>query len=120
MKLTIENIFTLELNQNVWIAKGFDIPDKFQFVGKLIDSDNWKYMILANSRKLISVYINNPKSCYELVNGTMFTTYEEACIEMKKMCLNTIDHYNKHQLKNNPIKVDLSEYKRTLVNINDI
>jgi len=48
----------------------------------------------------------------------LFTTYDECCVRMREQCLDTIDHFNAHQLKKNPIVVSTPE--TPLFTLNDL
>jgi hypothetical protein len=106
MKLTKDNLHELVQGQRIWVAKSFEMPDYYTYVG-LIESrvsKDYSHHIFANeSGECISIYQKHPDNDYRLRAGNIFTTYEECVEKMRINCLQTIDHFNRHQLKNNPI-----------------
>lgn len=110
MKIDAKNFYELSIGQTIWLAYSFQIPDGFQYVGDLLDRDGEiAYKVFSRTGKQLTIYSKNPESCHELKAGFLFTTYEECCECMRDLCLQTIDHFNKHQLKGNPIKVIQSQ-----------
>ena len=105
MIITAENIKELIIGTIVFVAEGFKIVEKYQYMGLQKD-----YMIFFNySGNGFSVYVNNPNHNYNLKSGNISTTYEECCARQRIICLNLIDHYNHHQFKNNPIIISESD-----------
>jgi hypothetical protein len=102
MLVTAQNIKQLDKDTLVWVVNGFTIPERYSFIGV---GSSTGYYIFITDNKLLKVFVNNPDSNNEIHSGRMFTDYDEAIVKMREQCLNTIDHYNKHQLKNNPIIV---------------
>lgn len=99
MILKKENISSLPVGIEIWMAYSFKIPDKFIFIGMC-----GKAMVLAQEYgPCISIH---PENNNDVRDGNMSTSYEECCVRMRERCLQTIDHFNNHQLKNNPILVN--------------
>lgn len=109
MKVTKDNIASLEIGQEIFVAKAFDIPERYTYMGKLKSRFTGDYSfqyVFTDGNKCFDVYSNNPDSDYRIKAGNVFTTYEECCEKMRENCLNTIEHFNKHQLKRNPIIIE--------------
>lgn len=106
MLVTLESIKILKIGDEVFVAKSFQIPDRFTYMG-IVDSSLSKHYIFADgyNPKVLSLCVDckNPGQ-NAFTFGYVFTTYEECCEKMREICINTIEHFNKHQLKNNPIK----------------
>lgn len=101
MKITKDNIGELPIGQKIYIARSFNMQENMIYVGKFEH-----HYFMCDNHKTISIYINNPDSCYELKSGNMYTSYEECCEKMRELCIESIDHFNRHQLKNNPIIIE--------------
>lgn len=103
MKLTKDNIAEIEVGTEVWIANNYSSTTKYQYMG-MHDKGLGPYRIFSESNgNGISLLKAHEES--KLSETPMFTTYEEACIQMRKQCINLMDHWNKHQLKDNPIPI---------------
>ncbi len=112
MVVTKENISTLELHQQVWVPKSFRIPERYVYLG-LISTALGSYHVFTEPTggEGFGILSTHPEGDDDLRNGNIFTTYEECCEKLRVQCLNTIDHFNRHQLKNNPIPISEEDQK---------
>lgn len=100
MKLTEENIIDISVGDIFYMPESFKMPMKFIFVG--VWEGRYRFI---SEYQVLSIYKENfDFNANVRING-LYSTYEECCVRMRELCLETIDHYNKHQLKNNPIQI---------------
>jgi len=105
MKVTKDNITSLKINDKIYIARSFNTQLVLEYIGNTHSSFLKDHMIFSNGLDFKGISLNNPNYDWDLKNGQIFTTLEECYEKMRELCLDTIDHYNSHQLKDNPIIV---------------
>lgn len=102
MLITKENIKELQKEQEIYVLIGwFQIPRKGMFLGKF----GVNYLFSFDS-VTITIYENNIENNDYIRMKQLYTTYESVCIGFREKCIDAINHYNSHQLKNNPINVN--------------
>lgn len=100
MKLTEDNLEDIAYGDVLYMPQSFRTPKRFIFVYK---ADN--YYTFASESEVLRIYANNFNYNNSVRINGLYTTYEECCEAMRELCLDTIEHFNKHQLQNNPIVV---------------
>ncbi len=101
MKLTNENIETIEVGQRVWMNNGaFRIPQSYVYMGTNSSIGSGRHIYSDEQGQGFSILAG-----YISYDMHVYTTYEEVCERMRIESLNIIDHYNKHQLKGHPITI---------------
>lgn len=101
MQINEKNIKDLKPEQIVWCLRGwFEIPRKGLFLGKF--GVNYLFSV---DEKVIKIYEERISENDYIKFKYLHTTYESVCEQFRIDCLNAIEHYNSHQLKNNPIVV---------------
>lgn len=109
MYLNKRIIETFKTGQIVWYVDMIGIPYKLTFVG-IID----KYYVFTDGSKSIKLLVTHVDVNETIQRKQLATTYEDVCQTLKWYLLNQVDHYNKHQLKDNPIV--LSDEDRHFLN----
>lgn len=100
MKLTPEELDFISASQTFWMPFSFKGPEKFIYIGYFYD-----YHRFINDERALKVNYKSFNNNNELRINGLYSTYEECCEKMRELCLDTISHFNSHQLKNNPIIV---------------
>jgi hypothetical protein len=104
MKITKDNIDTLENGDVVYMPFSFKVPEKYIYAG--LHDNGYHYFINKRSTKAIKIFKDNFESNWDVNINGLYSTYAECCEKMRELCINTIEHFNSHQLKNNPIKFE--------------
>lgn len=104
MKLTKENIDTLKQGDIFYMPFSFKVPEKYIYVG--LHLDGYHYFVSQNKTS-IRIFKDNFDFDWSVKTNGLYSTYEECCEKMRELCVDTIKHFNSHQLKNNPIKFEI-------------
>lgn len=100
MKLTEDNIDDFVYGDVLYMPQSFKTPKKFIFVHET----DYLYTFVSET-EVLKINANNFNANNSVRINGLYTTYEECCEAMRKLCLHTIEHFNNHQLQNNPIVV---------------
>lgn len=104
MKITKDNINTLKHGDIVYMPFSFKVPEKYIYV--CFNNNGYYYFIKGGGTEVIRIFKDNFEYSWEVSINGLYSTYEECCEKMRELCINTIKHFNSHQLKNNPIKFE--------------
>jgi hypothetical protein len=102
MRITKDNIDILKHGDILYMPFSFKVPEKYTYVG-IIDK---YYTFVSSHNDNIKIFKDNFDFNWNVRINGLYSTYEECCEKMRELCINTIEHFNSHQLKNNPIKFE--------------
>jgi hypothetical protein len=100
MEITIQNIAeNYHVGQEYHMINGVNMPDKLRAIS-VPEYDNYCWVFLnLSTDKLVKVGKKAFSITSALSGARIFTTRVEANFQVRKNLINTIDHYNKHQIK---------------------
>jgi len=101
MRITKDNIDQLKHGDIVYMPFSFKVPERYMYIG--LQDDGYYYFINKDGNTSIRIFKNNFSSNWNVETNGLYSTYEECCEKMRELCIDTIEHFNSHQLKNNPI-----------------
>ena len=105
MQLTPQNLESLTIGQEIFVPKAFRIQERYTYMGIAKERLRGEYYIFSETNgNGFSIFKKYPETNQNL-QSCIYNTYEESCVRMRELCLDIIDHFNKHQLKDNPIIV---------------
>lgn len=109
MKLqTLEDLQSLKIGDLVWTTENMiTIPKCLTYLG--IFNLNTRFqnaMIFTDGYIVVSINLDSKILGNNLQSNCLFTTEKECYQDLRKRLLHQIDHYNRHQLKEFPIKVE--------------
>lgn len=117
MKVTAENISTLENGQELFFVESASMVDRYTFMGQVKGFGKDMDYLLVGHNKLKRISVKHAETNEILRYGDkLFTTYAESCEQVRIHLINKIDHHNKHELKGMEIAISEEDQKHLWFN----